>query len=601
MFFPVVLFLGQLLPPMPPNSVWETPAMKEARSLAESTARAPKDFLTLAESSQYTKTGTYAECLAFYQRLAKSSPYGKLITIGKSAAGHDLYVFVASKDKAFTPEAATKTNKPILLLQNGIHAGENGGKDAAMMLLRDVLVTKQHQAWLDQVIILSIPVFNVDGHENVSPYHRINENGPMEMGFRSNSVRQNLNRDYLKADTPEMRAWLGVFTSWLPDFLIDNHVTDGSDHQYDVTYAIHTQQDLASAPRQWVNTKYYQQMLSGMEKDGHVLGWYIGGPGNRPGALSVMTASPRYSTGYATAQNRPSLLVETHSLKTFKVRTWAHYDIMRHTLNLMAADPAGLKQATRAADAEAAGLKPGTKVFLEGVPTGPGEDYVMRQLETTRYQGAAAGGPILKYEPKPLNRSVKVVVALAPKVEPEAPAGYLIPRGYAALGEVLRAHQVRFEVTTKPVTGEFETYRFENVSFPPQPFEGRFQPNFAARLVKEKRTLPAGSLWVPTNQRAVRVLMQLLEPAATDSFAKWGFLNSVFEQKEYFSDYIFEPIAEEMLRRDPKLKAEFEEKLKEASFAGNPRARLAWLHQRSPYLEPDKNAYPIVRVAAKSW
>jgi len=574
--------------------------MKEARSLAESTARAPKDFLTLAETSQYTKTGTYTECVAFYQRLAKSSPYGKLVSIGKSAAGHELYVFVASKDKAFTPQQAARTNKPIILLQNGIHAGENGGKDAAMMLLRDVLVSKKLEAWLDQAIILSIPVFNVDGHESPSPYNRINENGPAEMGFRANSTRQNLNRDYLKADTPEMRAWLNVFATWLPDFLIDNHVTDGSDHQYDVTYAVHTQQDLAEAPRNWVNTKYYKQMLSGMEKDGHVLSWYIGG-GSRSGSLSVMTASPRYSTGYATAQNRPSLLVETHSLKSLKVRTWAHYDIMKHTLDLMSADPAGLKQATRAADAELKSLKPGTRIFLEGTPAGPGEDTIMRQLETSRYTGSAAGGTILKYEPKALDRPVKVVVALAPKVEPTAPLGYLIPRGYAALAEVLKAHHVQYEVLAKPVTEEFETYRFDNVSFPPQPFESRFMPNFSTRLVKEKRTLPAGSLWVPTAQRSARVLMQLLEPEGPDSFVKWGFLNAIFEQKEYFSDYIFEPIAEEMLRRDPKLKAEFEAKLQDKAFAANPRARLQWLHQRSPYLEPDKNAYPIVRVMQKNW
>ncbi len=585
---------------MPPSSVWETAAMKEARSLAESTARAPKDFLTLAESSHYTKTGTYAECVAFYQRLAKSSPYGKLLNIGKSANGHDLFVFVVSKDKAFTPEQAARTNKPILFLQNGIHAGENGGKDAAMMLLRDILVTKKMENWLDQVIILSIPVFNVDGHENVSAYNRINENGPAEMGFRSNAARQNLNRDYLKADTPEMRAWLGVFTTWLPDFLIDNHVTDGSDHQYDVTYAIHTQQDLASAPRNWVNTKYFKQMLSGMETDGHVLGWYIGGRGNG-GSLSVMTASPRYSTGYATAQHRPSLLVETHSLKSFKVRTWAHFDIMKHTLDLIAADPNGLKQATRAADAEFAAMKPGTKVFLEGTPAGPGEDVIMRQLETSRYTGSAAGGPVLKYEAKAWDRPAKVVVALAPKVEPEAPLGYLIPRAWAGLAEVLKAHHVQFEVTTKPVSGEFETYRFDNATFAPQPFEGHFLPEFATRLVREKRVIPAGSLWVPVAQRAGKVAMQLLEPAATDSFVKWGFMNGLFEQKEYFSDYIFEPIAEEMLRRDPKLKAEFDEKLKDKAFAGNPRARLAWLHQRSPYLEPDKNAYPVVRVMRKSW
>ena len=592
--------LAQPVPPMPPISKWETPAMREARSLADSTAAAPAGWLTEAESSNWQRTGRYAEAVNFYRKLEKASPHARLTVIGQTPEGRDLYLFIVSKDKAFTPEAAARTGKPIILLQNGIHPGENGGKDASMMLLRDVLVTRKHAAWLDQVILLSIPVFNVDGHENISPYHRINENGPAEMGFRGTAQRLNLNRDYLKADAPEMRAWLKMYTAWLPDFLVDNHVTDGSDVQYDVTFSVHTQADLWPTTRAWVENKYLKPMMSGMERDGHIVGWYLGFGGGQ-NSVTAMSYAPRFSTGYAAAQHRAALLVETHSLKSFRVRAWAHYDIMRHTISLIAADPTALKQATRQADGEVASLRPGARMFLEGTPAGPGEDYVLKQLAITRYDGRAAGAPIPRYEAQPADRPTKLVRELKPKVEIDAPLGYLIPRSATTLLDVLRAHGVRLEPVAREVTGQFETYRFDRVTFTPAPFEGRFQPNFTARRVTETRTLPAGSFFVPLEQRAARVAMHLLEPEAPDSFVKWGFLNSIFEQKEYFSDYVFEPIAAAMLERDPQLRAEFEAQLKNEGFAKNARARLAWLYERSPYLEKDRGAYPVVRVLKKTW
>jgi len=575
--------------------------MKEAKSLGESTAAAPKHLLTTAEQSAYVNTGSYAEAVDLYRKLEKSSPYARLTPIGKSGEGRDLYLFVASKDKAFTAEAARKTGKPVVFLQNGIHAGENGGKDAAIMLLRDVLATKKFAAWLDHAIILSIPVFNVDGHEHVSPYNRINENGPAEMGFRVTAQRLNLNRDYIKADAPEMRAWLKVYTAWLPDFLIDNHVTDGSDYQWDVTIATHTEQDIAAPVGRWVNDTYLPRLMAGMEKHGHLAGWYIEGRGSA--GLPVMTASPRYSTGYAAAQNRAALLVETHSLKSFRTRVWSHYDIMRVTLDIVAANARALKDASRAADALMASLKPGDKLFLQGRPGTRTEPYSQRLLESERYTGDAAGGPVTRYLAKPVDRPAELNRSLVPAIEVPVPFGYVVPRQWREIIELLRTHGVQMEPLPKETRGKFETYRFANVRFADRPFEGRFQVSgFELTPVEQTRILPAGSMFVPMNQRASRLIAHILEPQAPDSAARWGFLHGIFEQKEYFSDYIFEPIAASMLKRDAALKAEFEKKLAEdPAFAKNPRARLTWLFQRSPYYEQDKDAYPIVKVRQRPW
>ncbi len=588
------------VPPMPPHSQWETPAMKEARSIADSTAASPNDWLTVAERTSFRETGPYSEALEFYRRLAKASPFARLIEFGKTAEGRPLVCLVASTDKAFTAEAARRTGKPVVLLQNGIHAGENGGKDAAMMLLRDILVTKSRASLLDHSIVLSIAVFNADGHERFSPYNRINENGPSKMGFRVTAQRLNLNRDYVKADTPEMRAWLALYAAWLPDFLIDNHVTDGSDVQYDATIATHTGQDIAPQAGGWVEKSYLPHLFKSLDSLGHITGWYV--DGRLPsGALTVMTASPRYSTGYAAARNRAALLVETHSLKSFKTRIWSHYDIMAASLAAMAQSGLELRQASIAADRAMGSIEPGSPVFLQGEPAGEGEPYVYRRLKSETYLSPASGAPVVRYLAQPQDDQTNLVRTLKPVYSPPAPMGYIVPPAWTSIVNLLKTHGIRSETIQREVAGEFVWSKFQNPQFAPQPFEGRFLVrSFETVETHKPGTIPAGSLWVPLAQQAGKLLMHILEPEAPDSALRWGFFHPVFEQKEYFSDYVFAPYAEAMLASDAGLRAEFEEAIsKDSQLKSNARARLTWLYRRSPYQEPDKDIYPILRLNAK--
>jgi murein tripeptide amidase MpaA len=580
-----------------PQSAWVTAAMRDTVSLAASSKAAGERWLTHAEKTGYAETGDYAEAVRFHQRLEKASPYARLIEFGRTPMGRPIYALVASKDRAFTPALAARTGKPVVLLQNGIHPGENGGKDASMMLLRDVLVTKRHAGWLDRLILISIVVFNVDGLENTSPYNRINENGPARMGFRATSQRLNLNRDYLKADTPEMRAWLKLYTAWRPDLLIDNHVTNGSDHQYDVLIAAHTSGDIAKPVGGWVRERYTGPLLEEMSRLGHVVGWYTE-YGARGDPLPPMNFSPRYSNGYAAAQNRAALLVETHSLKPFRTRVWSHYDTMRASLHIAAVDAAGLREAGRIADREMAAIKPGTPVLLQGVPGRESEPYTLRLLGSETYRGAASGGAVVRYLPKPVDRPVRLILELSPKLAPAAPVGYLIPRQWAALTELLRLHGVVTEETGGGRAFDVEITRFSGVRFAPAPFEGRFMvTGFDTRISIARQSAEAGTVFVPVAQRAGKVAMHLLEPEAPDSALRWGFMHSIFERKESFSPYIFEPVAAAMLRDDAALRAEFEAKLKvDESFAGDPGARLHWLFERSPYSERDRNLYPVLRV-----
>jgi hypothetical protein len=566
--------------------------MRDTRSLTESTAASPRDLLSTAERSAYRETGDYAECIRLYRELARRSPHARLTPIGKTGEGRDLYVFIAGD--------ADKRNRPVVLLQNGIHAGENGGKDAAYMLLRDVLITKRYAAWLDKVVILSIPVFNADGHEHVSPYNRINENGPLRMGFRVTADRLNLNRDYIKADTPEMRSFLKLYREWLPDLLIDNHVTDGADYQWDLTVATHTEGDIAAPVGAWVKQTYIPSLFKGLEQDGHIPGWYT--EGRRGDDLAVMTASPRYSTGYAAAQNRAALLVETHSLKPFRTRVWSHYDLMRVSLETVANHALALKRASQDADKLMAATKPGDRLLLAGTPGLDFDPYILKRLETERYKGIASGGEILRYTSKPVDTPTRIVRSLEPRVAPAAPAGYLIPNEWRRLVDLLELHGVRVERLAREMTGPFETYRFADVKFASQPFEGRFQvTGFTTISTAVPGPVAAGAWFVPMRQRAARLIMHILEPEAPDSALRWGFLHAIFEQKEYFSDYIFEPLAGEILAKEPALKAEFEAELKkDPAFAANPRARLLWLFRRSPYFESGKDLYPVLRVTGKT-
>lgn len=592
------------IPPSPPKTAFEPPAAAAARSLAESTAAAPKDLLTLAEKTDYAETARYRESRALADRMAERSPWLRVVTFGKTPQGRDLFAVIASKDRAFTPEAARATGKPVILLQSCIHPGEVDGKEASEMLLRDVAITKRYAAWLDRVILVNIPIFNVDGHERFSAYHRVNQDGPKEMGFRVTAQRLNLNRDFMKADAPEMKAWLKFFNAWLPDFFIDNHVTDGMDFQYDITIDIAQNQEVWSTVAQWTRERYLPYLNDAMATDGHIMGPYGGFVDGDPAkGFATGSYSPRYSTGYAAIQNRPALLVETHSLKSFKTRTWAHYDVMKRSIEAIVRDPGALRAAVSAADRAVAQLA-GTpaRVHLDGKRSEESEPFTFKALRVTRRPSELAGAPLAVYEKEPVDIPTKLFAKVATTVETTVPEGYLVPAEWAEIIERLQLHGLRTERLDRAVEGEFETFHFSNPRFAPQPFEGRILVSFQSAPVVRNMRVPAGTVYVPLNQRAARVAINLLEPDAPDSLIRWGFFHAIFEQKEYFSDYIFEPIAREMAKNHPELRAEFDRRVAaDAAFAKNPRQRLQWWYERSPYYEPDKDVYPILRVRRKTW
>jgi murein tripeptide amidase MpaA len=593
--------------PLVPHSAFEPPAAKAAASLAESTKAAQPELITTGEKTDWNQTGPYSEAVDIAHKLERASRFVKVTEIGTTPQGRPLIAMIVSKDRAFTPEAAARTGKVIVMIQSGIHAGEIEGKDTVLMLIRDMTVSKRYAAWLDHIIFVVIPVFNVDGHEDVSPYHRPSQNGPQITGQRNTAQRVNLNRDYIKGDTPEMRAWLRVYNAWMPDFHIDNHVTDGADFQYDVTWDMARNQDIAEASRSWVNDELVPELNKRMEADGHMVAPYgalRNVNGRREFFMEVF--SPRYSHLYTAVQNRPCLLVESHSLKAAKTRAWAHYDIMKHAIETILLDPEALRRAVRESDREMmarAGDRNAAPVYLAGKVSDKSRPLVYHSLKNGPFKSEVTGAMVNHYLPEHDDIDTVIHDQIDTTSEAKMPLGYLIPAEWKIVADELALHGVDIERTTRALDQAFETYRFSNTKFATSSNEGHVMLNFDTRMVTEKIAIPAGSFWVPMKQRRARLILSMLEPDAPDSLAKWGFLNAAFEGRgEAVGEYLSEPIARRMMADSPELRKQFEAKLvSDPQFAGDSRARLRWWFDQSKYAPGDGGRYPIVRVWEKNW
>ena len=564
----------------------------------------PKEWQTLAEQTDYRKTWNYAETIAFARKLDKASDQIVYKSFGKSGEGRDLPLLIVSSGKDFTPEAAKKSGKAIVFIQGGIHSGEIDGKDAGFALIRDIAITKTRPDLLKDTIILFVPIYNVDGHELASPYNRINQNGPEEMGFRGTSTNLNLNRDYMKADTPETRAWLSLWNEWKPDFFIDCHVTDGADFQYNVTYEYAHHQEVSPSIKNWMDEHFDGNVVPKVEKEGNLLTHYVQFSGREvTGGVETFIATPRFATGYTPLRNRAGLLIETHSLKPYKSRVRGTYDILRYTIEEINQNKQSLFQANRKADQET--LERGKtydanrKFSLRLAITDKSTPLEFKGVEYKKEKSDISGAERLVYGTKPLNITIpkfdeaKVTASISP------PLYYIIPPQWQEVIEVLQLHGIKFHRTKEPLTIEVESYRFTEPKWANSSFESHVTMSYKTNPIKETRTFPANSIVVPLAQEAANVAIHLLEPEAPDSFMFWGFFNAIFEQKEYGEGYVVEKLAREMFEKDANLKKEFEEKLKDENFAKNPRARLNFFYERSPYFDKRIGLYPVGRIVRK--
>lgn len=576
------------------------------------------DWRTPAEKSNYQTTPDYAATMAYLNRVATAAPgQVKIEKFGETGEGRDLDIVIAAKDGAFDPAAIHAAHLPIVLVQNSIHAGEMDGKDSCLALLRDMVITKTQQHLLDNAVFVFIPIYNADGHEERSKYNRINQNGPEEMGWRANATNLNLNRDYMKADAPETRAFLEMFHKWLPDFFVDDHVTDGADYQYDVTFSIDDGPNVYAPTAHWIDDTVTPFLTKSVDDNGHLAApTYITLNDDTDPAkgLAFNDNPPRFSTGYMILEDRPGMLVEMHMLKDYKTRVTGNYEILRALLALVNRDAAKLVQLNADADADAShlGAHPLSNVQfpLAVAWNGQTTPFLFRGYKYTRQLSEVSGGMWIQYSHEPWNVSLPLASGFKVAASTVPPAAYIIPRQWKQVIDVLAAHQVQMQRTTTDWTGSVETYHCSSMRWQGPPFEGR-HPIFAGEgadgqpgkfgsceFVTATVTYQAGSVVVPLNQRLSKFAIEWLEPQAPDSALAWGFFDPIFEQKEYGEAYVLEKLAREMMEKDSKLKTEFERKVEnDPLFAANPYARLEFFYEHSPwYTANHVGDYPVGRL-----
>jgi len=570
-------------------------------------AAAPKDdWTTPAQAAHFRTTPSYARTHDYLERLAAAAPKTiHLARFGVSPDGRDLMLVVAAKDGEFTPEAARASGKTIVMVQSGIHAGEIEGKDAALMLLRDVSVAARQPRLLDHAILVWLPIFNVDGHENSGPYNRINQLGPDEMGFRATAQNLNLNRDYMKADAPEMRDWLAMYDAWLPDLFLDIHTTDGADYQYDLTWYTEQWGPLHPAVQQWQHDAFEQAILPAFDRKGHRSSPYLDLVDHRDVTKGIgnFGSGPRYSTGYVALRNRAALLVETHMLKSYETRVRATYDFVVATLEHVNRDGAALRKAIARADADTvarakradATLAIAYETSKQSVP------FTLAGYAFRQEASAISGDTWVRYDPKtPKTYVIPFYRDLVATQTVSLPAAYLVPAGWTVVLDKLREHHLRTERVATPLRLAVERYRLGSPRWADAPFEGRhLLKDFTLASERAEADFAAGAVLVPLDQPAANVAVNLLEPRASDSLLAWGLLDTVFEQKEYADARVSERLAREMLAKDPALQKAFDERLADPAFAKSPEARLAFFYERSPwYATQHVGLYPIVRLDA---
>ncbi len=610
----LVLASGVLAPPAgatPPPGVTAPPPPASADSLRAPLgmaplAEVPAFWFTRAERTGYRQTPTYDETMEYVRRLAAASKLVSVQSYGMSPQGRPLILVVASKDRAFTPEAARATGKPVVLVQCGIHSGEIEGKDAMLALLRDMVITGRQRALLENCIVLVVPIFSADAHERRSRYNRINQNGPEEMGWRTTPTGLNLNRDYLKAEAPEMQAFLsGVFTRWWPDLLVDTHTTDGADYQYDVTWSYnHGPEDPAPIER-WLEDAFEGRVLPVLARLGHLAGPYMSfrRDDDPLSGIGLGDSPPRFSHGYPPLQCRAAILVETHMLKPYEVRVRATYDLVAAVLAEVNARPRALEQAVRDAEAEvvARGREhdPAKReVVLGWRPALDSTLIAFHGVRTTWEPSEITGSLVPHYSSTPLDTVVPLIRDLVPALTVRQPVGYLVPREWTAVVQRLDVHGIRYRRFARAWSDSVEQERIAEWQAATEPHEGHFPLDVSRiEMVRRLRTFQPGDLWVPLDQPSALVAVHLLEAQAPDGLAHWNVFDTVLERKEYAEPYVIEPLARRMLRDDPALAREFRQRLaSDPAFAADPFRRADFFYRRSPWADPEQNLLPVARA-----
>ena len=547
-----------------------------------------QDFKTPYEKGNGNQTTTYEEMVKFYDDLEENFESISVVEKGKDDNGEPIRVVIFDNSK--------KQNIPVIFINNGIHPGESDGIDATMMLMRDLALGKIKVP--QNTKVAAIEAYNISGMQRRGKFSRANQNGPEEYGFRGNARNFDLNRDFIKNDTENAKAFQEIFHWLKPIYFIDNHVSNGADYQYTFTYISTNKERLGNSLGTYFHQEMQPKLIQNMEKSKILNVPYVNIHGDSPDeGFPAFMDSPRYATGYTTLFNIPGTVAETHMLKPYQDRVKATYEYMRHSINFVDENYLDISK----------------KMMEELTNYLPNKKYAIRwKLDSTKYcyidfkgyeagkkPSEISGKPRLFYDRnKPFSRKVKFFDTYKADKEITIPSYYVIPKSEGKIIENLKRNQIKFKELQSDSLITVESYKIVDFKTVKNPYEGHYL-HFDTQVSSELKTkkFRKGDYLVSTKQEGVKFLLETLEPEAVDSYFNWNYFDGILGQKEYFSDYVFEDTAAELLKSNKALKTAFElKKASDAKFAEDGAAQLNWVYKNSEYYEDTVNQYPIYRI-----
>ncbi len=553
-------------------------------------------FTTPFERSNGKQTATYAETMDFYKKLYARYNTILLGDIGISDAGQPLRAVYYTNDGKFTKDDWKKNNRVVILINNDIHPGEPDGVDASMLLLRNAAMGKVKIP--DNIVLVVIPIYNIGGALNRNSYSRANQNGPESYGFRGNSKNLDLNRDFVKCDAAETSGLEELFARITPDIFIDNHVSDGADYQHIMTLLASQHDKVGGETGAYMYKTFTPLIYKDMKAKGYDLVPYVNDFDKTPdNGWREFYDPPRFSSGYASLFHIMAYVPETHMLKPFKDRVNATYALMQSFITVAAANAKEIKQVRANDKAE---LKDKKEFALDWkVDTTRCDSVLFKGYEAGYKESQVSGQPRLFYDhSKPYIRMVPFYDHYLPTKTVVAPRAYIIPTAWVSVISCLRQNGVHIERFEKDTIIAVTAYHIDNYETLPHPYEKHYlHKNVQVTPVKTNMHFLEGDYIVWLNQPAKRYLIETLEPTGPDAFFAWNFFDATVQQKEGYSDYVFEDMAAQLLQSDPSLKTMLEDKRKQdTTFAKNGAAQLDFVYHHSPYFEPGYLRYPVYRL-----
>jgi hypothetical protein len=552
---------------------------------------------TLFERSNNTQTPPYLEIISWWHQLDARSEKIKMLPMGMTDAGYPLHLVLVSNTGATTIAALHKSDKRTILINNGIHPGEPDGIDASMLLARDIVTGKYKLP--DNVILAIIPVYNIGGCLNRSANYRVDQNGPEEFGSRGNSQNLDLNRDFIKCDSKDARAFTAIFHQLDPDVFVDNHVSNGADYQHIMTLLSTQHNKLGGAMGEFLEKQFEPALFTRMKEKGYDLVPYINHFADTPpeDGWQQFWDSPRYGSGYGALWNTFSFVPETHMLKPYDQRVKSTYALMQSFIEFTSTNSAAIKQLREKAKQE-------TKLKTEFPISWSPDKQQYREIIYKGYmQGyktsEVSGQQRLYYDrSKPFEKNIRFYNSYSPQAFIKKPAAYIIPQGWWKVIELLRLNKVQMSPLKKDTLISVEAYTISDYKTAARQYE-MHHPNSEVKLTSSIQTIQfrKGDWYIPMNQAANRFLIETLEPQGEDSYFNWNFFDAVLGQKEGYSAYVFEDIAAQYLQANPDAKAKLKQrKATDTSFAKDGRAQLNFVYRNSLYAEPDYMRYPVFRL-----